>query len=198
MMSHVPSMAAAEASVVRWELSANGRAAIAAVQSQLAGPGAHLADSAGGATSPVSNTFSIYDVHSNYIGGSIGLQSFVDGLYRNVFHREPDPTGEAFWTGALESGTYTPYTVVSFFLQSPEAVKAGGSGAPLQPSHPPANIYTGFLGGPVGVTAFVDGLYEDVLDRAPDPAGEAYWVGQIENHDLLPAKITFAFLAASG
>ena len=36
----------------------------------------------------VTNTYSKYDVFSNYIGGSIGLQAFVDGLYINVLHRQ--------------------------------------------------------------------------------------------------------------
>jgi hypothetical protein len=139
---------------------------------------------------PVMNTYSDSDVFSNYIGGSIGLQAFVDGLYMNVLHRAPDSDGEAIWTGTLESGRFTPYTVVSYFQ-----IAAGGQ--QLRPSHPPANIYTGYLGGPVGVTAFVDGLYTDVLQRAPDPAGEAYWVNQIERYDLLPAKITFSFLASA-
>jgi Domain of unknown function (DUF4214) len=148
-------------------------------------------------TAQVSNTYNKYDPFSNYIGGSIGLQSFVDGLYVDVLHRQGTAQETAFWTGTLDSGKFTPYTVTSYFLQSSEAVQAGGSGQRLLPSHPPANIYTGYLGGDVGVRAFVDGLYMDVLQRAPDAVGEAYWVGQIENHDLLPAKITFSFLASA-
>jgi hypothetical protein len=146
---------------------------------------------------PVKNTYTETDVFSNYIGGSIGLQAFVDGLYRDVLHRAPDPTGEQFWIGTLESGRYTPYTVVSEFLISAEGTAAGTGGQALRPSHPPANIYTGYLGGPIGVTAFVDGLYYDVLQRTPDPTGVAYWTSQIEQHDLLPAKITFSFLASA-
>ena len=86
---------------------------------------------------------------------------------------------------------------MSYFLQSSEAVQAGGSGHRLLPSHPPANVYTGYLGGDVGVKAFVNGLYYDVLQRNPDPAGEAYWAGQIENFDQLPANITFALIASA-
>ncbi len=164
---------------------------------QLAAPAATDTGTGTGGFQPVSNTFSNLDINSNYIGGSIGLQAFVDGLYLNILHRAPDTPGETFWTGALESGQYTPYTVVNFFLTSTEAIQAGGSGQILRPSHPPANIYTGFLGGPIGVQSFVDGLYVDVLQRPPDPAGVAYWTGQIENFDLLPAKITFSFLESA-
>lgn len=146
---------------------------------------------------PATNTYSQYDVNSNYIGGSLGLQAFVDGLYIDVLHRTASSDESAFWVGTLESGRFAPYTVVSYFQESQEAINAGGSGQPVHPGHPPYNIYTGYLGGPVGVTAFVDGLYYDVLHRAPDAAGEAYWVGQVENHDLLPAKITFSFLASA-
>jgi hypothetical protein len=139
---------------------------------------------------PVSNTYNPSDIFSNYIGGSIGLQSFVDGLYINVLHTTPDPNGEAFWTTHLDNGTVAPYTVVSEFL-----IAAGGE--PLKPTVPPPNIYTAYLGGNVGVTAFVDGLYFDVLQRPPDPAGEAAWVNAIEGPtQLLPAKVTFTFLAS--
>ncbi len=137
-------------------------------------------------------------IYTNYIGGTVGLEAFVAGLYVDVLHRPPDTAGEVFWTNRLQLGTYTPYTVVSFFLTSSEAVAQGGSGEPLHPTVPPPNIYTAYLGGNVGVTAFVDGLYINVLHSAPDAAGEAYWVSQIEGPaQLLPAKVTFSFLASA-
>ena len=185
MMTHVPA-AAFEAHLLKAGPAAEVRAAVPAVTTGTGG---------GSTPALVQNTYSIYDVNSNYIGGSIGLRAFVDGLYRNILHRKASTDEASFWTGTLASGRFAPYTVVSEFLTSPEAVKKGGSGEPLHPSNPPANIYTGYLGGPIGVKAFVDGLYIDVLHRAPDPAGEAAWIRQIEDHDLLPAKITFTFLA---
>lgn len=210
MMTHVPAAAAFQAHALKVEQAAEVRAAVQESHQHLIAPnaastgttgtnssgGGNNLGTGGNANQPVSNTYSKYDINSNYIGGSIGLQAFVDGLYIDLYHRMPSSDEESFWTGTLESGRFAPYTVVSYFLISPEGVANGTGGQALRPSHPPANIYTGYLGGPIGVTAFVDGLYHDVLHRAPDPAGEAYWVGQIENHDLLPANITFSFLAS--
>jgi hypothetical protein len=186
-LSHV-SAAAVEAHLQHMQQAALIQQA--AIASHTAIP-ALTGESTGGGFQPVQNTYTDSDIFSNYIGGSIGLQAFVDGLYINVLHTTPDTTGEAFWTAHLETGSVTPYTVVSEFL-----IAAGGQ--QLRPSHPPTNIYTSYLGGNVGVTAFVDGLYYDVLQRAPDPAGEAAWVNAIEGpSQLLPAKVTFAFLASS-
>jgi hypothetical protein len=183
LMSHA-SPAAIQAHLLHMQQAALVQAATPAIANLKAAPAV-----APGFT-PVQNTYSPSDIFSNYIGGSIGLQSFVDGLYTNVLHRAPDTQGEAFWTNQLELGHVTPYTTVSYFL-----IAAGSE--PLKPTAPPPNIYTAYLGGHIGVTAFVDGLYNDVLQRAPDPAGEAAWVSAIEGPtQLLPAKVTFAFLAS--
>ena len=204
MMTHVPAGAAVQAHLVQAEQAAEVRAAVQAAHHHHSAPGQAALpavstgtnrSSGGNDLGPVSNTFSALDINSNYIGGSIGLQAFVDGLYRNILNRTPSSGEEAFWTGELESGAFLPHEVVNDFLTSSEAVQNGGNGEPFNPSIPPLNIYTSFLGGPIGVTSFVDGLYLDVLHTDPDPAGEAFWVGQIENHDILPAKITFTFLA---
>ncbi len=162
MLSHV-SAAAVEAHLLHMQQAALIQTATPAIANPKTAP-AVTGESGGGGLQPVQNTYSQYDIYSNYIGGSIGLQSFVDGLYINVLHTTPDPKGEAFWTAHLETGSVTPYTVVSEFL-----IAAGGQ--QLRPSHPPTNIYTSYLGGDVGVTAFVDGLYYDVLQRAPGSRG---------------------------
>ena len=200
-LTHGLSFAAIEAHLIKLEMAAVPaiHAGHPGTAAQLAAPAATDTGTGTGGFQPVSNTFSNLDINSNYIGGSIGLQSFVDGLGLNILHRRGRHTrARRSGPGALEAGRFTPYTVVNFFLLSSEAIGAGGSGQMLRPSHPPANIYTGYLGGHVGVKAFVDGLYADVLhSAAPDPAGVAYWTGQIEKFDLLPAKITFTFLASA-
>lgn len=185
LLSHV-SAAAVEAHLLRMQYAALiHQAAAPAIAHHTAAPAV-----AAGFT-PVMNDYNPSDIFSNYIGGSIGLQAFVDGLYKNVLHTTPDPDGEAFWTTHLDNGTVAPFTVVSEFQ-----IAAGGQA--LTPTVPPPNIYTAYLGGNVGVTAFVDGLYADVLQRPADPVGEAAWVSAIEGPtQLLPAKVTFAFLASA-
>jgi hypothetical protein len=135
----------------------------------------------------VTNTYNAGDIYSNYIGGSIGLKSFVDGLYIDVLHTAPDPQGEAHYTNLLATGQAVPSAVVNDFLHI--AAMNGGNGQP-DPTPPSRNIYTGFL-------------YENVLLRDPDVAGATYWVNQIEQGGVQPGIVTYSFFksaefAASG
>src|SRR5690606_2897499 len=54
--------------------------------------------------------------------GDTTTAEFVTLLYRNVFDRDPDPSGYAGWTGALERGQMTRSQVVTHFSQSQEFV----------------------------------------------------------------------------
>jgi Ca2+-binding RTX toxin-like protein len=78
----------------------------------------------------------------------------VARLYDTAFSRLPDATGLAYWTHALESGT-TLLQVAQGFIASAE------------------------FQGPYGAldnAGFVSLLYNNVLHRAPDAGGLAYWV----------------------
>jgi hypothetical protein len=202
MMSHV-SAAVVEADLARLghatpAQTTSGNGTGAGQTNNAQGGGRNLGPEANpGGFKSIQNAYSPTDVYTNYIGGPIGITAFVDGLYADILHRFPTTQESGYWAGTLESGRYTPYTVVSEFLTSPEGIADGSGGQALRPSHPPTNVYTSYLGGNIGVTAFVDGLYFDVLQRQVDPVGEAYWVDQIEQHELLPAKVTFGFLASS-
>jgi Ca2+-binding RTX toxin-like protein len=83
-----------------------------------------------------------------------GAAAEVARLYDTAFSRLPDATGLAYWTHALESGT-TLLQVAQGFIASAE------------------------FQGPYGAldnTGFVSLLYNNVLHRAPDAGGLAYWV----------------------
>lgn len=70
----------------------------------------------------------------------------ITGLYRQILHREPDPTGMVFWEQHLAGGT-ARHTVAGAFYASAES--RGDR---------------------------VDGLYRSILGRAPDPGGRSFWV----------------------
>ncbi len=80
-------------------------------------------------------------------------------LYRAAFDREPDLTGLGYWIGELDRGQDYVSVVAASFIASPEFISKYGSN--------PSN------------EAFIDLLYRNVLDRAPDNAGYAYWLEQI-------------------
>lgn len=86
-------------------------------------------------------------------------------LYQAAFDRAPDAAGLGFWIHSLDAGVALPQ-VAQDFMDSAEF--AARYGAP-------------------DTTHFVDQLYANVLHRAPDAAGEAYWVGHLDAGDLTRA-----------
>ena len=76
-------------------------------------------------------------------------------LYQAFFGRAPDPGGLGAWVNALRGG------------ESLNAIAGGFVGAPEFQQHYGANLTP---------TAFVTALYENVLGRAPDSAGEQSWL----------------------
>ncbi len=88
-------------------------------------------------------------------------------LYQGVLDRNPDAIGFDTWTSALaEGGDYQ--SVVSVFFNSTEF----------------QNIYGG-----TSNSEFVTLLFDNVLDRAPDPTGLANWTGQLDSGALTRAEI---------
>jgi hypothetical protein len=79
-----------------------------------------------------------------------GMQ--VDSYYQTYLHRPADPVGRQFWITEMEDGV-SEETVVTDMLNSPEYLAA----------HPTQ-------------TQFITGLYQDLLNRAPDAAGLTTWM----------------------
>jgi uncharacterized repeat protein (TIGR01451 family) len=81
----------------------------------------------------------------------------VNQLYETLLHRTADPTGQTYWVNQLLAG------------ESEADVEAGIlSSAEFQADYP-------------NNTAFLGAVYQDVLGRPLDPAGQAYWLGQLQN-----------------
>jgi hypothetical protein len=80
----------------------------------------------------------------------------VEALYRQLLHRPADALAQAYWGGQLLAGQ-SEEQVAARILASPEYYAA----------HPDA-------------AAFVNGLFADVLGRALDGAGAAYWEGLLQ------------------
>ena len=74
-------------------------------------------------------------------------------LYQAAFNRMPDAPGDAFWINCMVGGL-TPIQMAADFVSSVEF----------------QNDYGG-----LSINDFVTKLYANILDRAPDPGGQAYW-----------------------
>jgi hypothetical protein len=95
------------------------------------------------------------------------INDSITELYIGYYNRAPDPAGETYWVGQLQGGMSLSAIAQSYSVQTEST-----------------NLYP-FLASPntastVAVQAFVTSVYENLFNRAPDPAGEAYWVSQLQ------------------
>ena len=79
-------------------------------------------------------------------------------LYSAAFNRTPDQAGVSFWTSQLDQGMSVA-ALAQQFINSAEFQSIYGSAA--------------------GASSLVSGFYANVLGRAPDAAGLAYWAGKL-------------------
>ncbi len=85
-------------------------------------------------------------------------------LYRAFFRRDPDVGGAKYWLAKVDDGATFDDIAWSFSV-STEFTSTYGQLTDEQ---------------------FITLLYRNVLDRATDPAGEAYWLDQVRNGALPP------------
>ena len=127
---------------------------------------------------------------------------YVEATYRAVLNRNADPGGLTYWAGQLTSGALTRLDVVQgirnsveHFTQEVDAfyqTLLGRAADPdgqaywvsqLQNGVPEEQVAFAFLDSTEylskGDKYFVDSMYESLLGRVFDPAGEAYWLSQL-------------------
>ena len=93
-------------------------------------------------------------------------------LYRATLDRDPDPAGHADWLGKLLSGALTIDGIADGFVLSQEFRSTYGS---------------------TDDGAFVTLLYNNVLDRDPDPGGFADWTGKLQTGEMTRAQVVVGF-----
>lgn len=93
------------------------------------------------------------------VSARVNINKFIYGLYNMAFNRDADNLGLKFWIDASQQGQLTPTAIVNNFMQSTEYI----------------NIY----GSSMSNSDFVTKLYQNTFGRLPDPAGQAYWVDQL-------------------
>lgn len=95
----------------------------------------------------------------------------VRRLYRATLGREPDSGGAAFWTAWLAD--HSTVEAAAYFVASPEFVDRYGT---------------------VDNAEFVDAIYRNVLGRAPDPGGRAWWLHQLDTSATDRAGLVAGFV----
>jgi len=103
-------------------------------------------------------TFNNGDLLLDLSGGDV---SYIYRLYQAAFDRTPDEAGLRHWVGELEAGRVTRKTMAEAFVESAEFQALVGVN--------PTNL------------VFVSEMYDNVLDRDPDPVGFQHWNTQLNS-----------------
>lgn len=146
---------------------------------------------------------------------------FVLQQYRDFLSREGDAGGVAYWRGRLESGATSRDALAASFLESPEFrgrvapvarlyfayfLRVPDYGGLLHwvtfaDANSLSAVSDAFAASPefanrYGSTdngGFVQLVYQNVLGRAPDPAGQAHWTSQLEDGAMSRGDVMLAF-----
>lgn len=100
------------------------------------------------------------DFQDQTMAYDLGAGQHAGEAYRlyEVFGRTPDEQGLGYWVNALDNGTSLK-AVAQGFIGSAE--------------------FTGLYGSNMTNAQFVAQLYDQLLHRAADPSGEAFWIGAL-------------------
>lgn len=95
-------------------------------------------------------------------------------LYQAAFDRKPDVQGLSFWTKWLDDGKTDPWTMAARFIDSGEFEALYGSRTPENRD-------------------FVTRIYQNVLDRQPEPEGFDFWLTRLSNNAFTQAEVLARF-----
>lgn len=120
------------------------------------------------------------------VAASYGLKdaSYIDTLYRNVLGRVADEAGLAYWTGLLSSGKATGAQIEAQLMASAEAQVVGAAQQ--------AGTFNG-----INDSQFIDQLYANILGRAADETGKAYWEELLSSGRSTRLDVTGAFRSSA-
>lgn len=100
------------------------------------------------------------------------LSSIVTKMYADTLGRTPDQAGLDAWVGWLRSGRFTVAQAASLFYASDEYYQFHAGNTP---------------------TSWVTMLYSQLLRRAPDAAGLAYWAGLTTDPTFGRSRVAYEF-----
>ena len=90
----------------------------------------------------------------------------IEALYVGYFGRAGDPSGTNYWVGQLNAGLSISQIAASFAVQ-PEATSMY------------SYLANPNVGGTAAQTQFINQVYQDLFNHAPDAAGLAYYSAQL-------------------
>ena len=112
---------------------------------------------------------------------AITPEQLITELYIAYFNRAPDPVGLNLWVGAFNAGLPIT-TIAQDFSNSSEA----------QTLYP--FLAVPVLPLPAQAQNFVTTVYGNLLNRAPDAAGLAFWTGLLSSGKISPSNFVLDVL----
>jgi hypothetical protein len=117
--------------------------------------------------------------------GSLTISQQLELIYLAYFNRSADSGGLAFWSGqdsqargGGQSAAAALTNVANSFAPQPETVAIYGFLAPLVAG---GTVDLSTAAARAGLNAFIGSVYQNLFGHAADPAGQAYWAGQVIN-----------------
>ena len=101
----------------------------------------------------------------------------VQQLYIAYFGRPADPTGQAYWAANIDAAKGDISAVIAGFSASKESAELFGNKSTIDK-----------------VTA----IYQNAFGRAPEPAGLAYWVAQLDSGKVSQAQASWTIQQNAG
>lgn len=117
-------------------------------------------------------------------GITASQQKFLTAVYVGSFSRAPDHAGIAYWADDLAHHLQAGLSEDGAFRLLAEAMYNAG-------------VANGEHGSSMELAEYVTYLYNNVLGRAPDSAGHAYWVNDLQSGVVSRGQFISTFLTAA-
>ena len=128
--------------------------------------------------------------------GGLSVNQQVELIFIAYFNRAADGGGNTFWGGQNsqaqargQSAAVSISNIANAFAPQPETVAIYSFLAPLVSG---GTIYLNTPTAQAGLTAFIGAVYQNLFNRAADPAGQTYWSGQITMGAVGPGTAALA------
>ena len=129
-----------------------------------------------GVSDALSSAPEIHFIDGTLAFGAATLEAQAARIYQAAFGRTPDASGLSYWVGVLQGGTSLA-DIAAGFIGSAEFTARYGS---------------------LNDAGFVNALYLNVLGRAADASGSAYWTGALTNRTMTRAQVLAELLGGHG
>ncbi|MFH0730512.1 MAG: DUF4214 domain-containing protein [Pseudomonadota bacterium] len=117
-------------------------------------------------------------------------RQFIEGIYVAYWGRAADPEGLDYWEGLYNAATLDFAGIAENFASSPEGTSAYEYFDTV--FNPSGNPITDSMR-----QSFVEAIYQNLFDRAPDAGGLAYWVDILKSGAVTPGVFIATIINAA-